>query len=1472
MTSPLSTGPATAFLRQLPVAAKEGGVLVTRDNFDRLKPLKNFDELLAQASDDIPAFDVKAFQEVNQLSDEAADSNKTKSKNKSSDFSSVTAPHELNSSLQRAIRDASGGGPAAQPTLVRGAKKNQNKPKRTVNGKPVKEILDNIAKKNQQAGAAGQIDFCGVTLAANKNSSAFHKNTPTFYRVTPDHILLDTQLERARKAVATVEEKQNLAKQLREEKKSTKNSKAGVLAHSSTKEKNSHQDELANFAEMWRARDKALTELEELGMLDGEELLRKADRPEYSYYNGATMMGGGIPIAPGQKPASAEDGKNPSRLFSYALNFKRIEELLSNEALRLQDRLDAMEEKQMQQSDETEGGVNALLPSLSVEVRTLVGDLCFHMKQAAFTETNGVYHEKNYTDSAATTPAAAGNKRKDKATSRAEDLHASAGRSSPTFSDSTTTKTGTTLVKKAKQVKTITLADYFNHSVEPHAHTKAPRRADKMSLDVELQHFTRVSLEEKLLKLFEILLCGREGILELAEFAMTATTGEQTSTQVQITNGNKNDDVASGSSSSRSPFFSPPSRSTPGSQADNNSPLEGSIVKIRGKFPHMLPTPTTEDRRAQETNFSDASLKLEDYWDIGVAQTTAFHDVLIRLVANYFSDLEQQKRDVAATSSKKNNKPNFLDYHVNDTIDALNRQTMNSRLSVSEKCRKDFARRGEGLATASLLTSGLLHLFLLHDAVVRKMIQPARCLSARKEPCIKLKESKDKGIGKNGKKSKSFERMEVPPPDLKKLKTGDLFRIGSVHRTYGWRCLPYNDTRALLLHLTDEDFEAGSLVPSSVLQKIAEAQETQKNKESTSAMMTGTNNSLPGKGNKGKKGKKAAKQKELEQEVRQMIEDTILYEKKSRQTAWKQSSLRIYACVTLPTEITTSSSSASSSTTTGYNCNPADALADFDALLEASTDLAPPAARDYKIVGYVILPTSATKWNPRLDQMIAAGDRTGSYNGKKPAPGQTQVWFSPDETSVAMWIEAEDRSKASGMDILALREEKMQEVDLDYRHDPHAGARARLPGQQIQTNMMSITAATEFAKLISNRKQLALKQIEWFRRTFPELPLFNNTLFHMLRTVLQGCTLDFRYLGLKTVWQRLAMTYRAPPQASDNSKAGSLKDRDVKGEKGAKDKGSKGRGKNKKNEEPKKNEQSTRNPWMYNSGGEASPSGWGTWSSYNYERTHDPRTNGATGSGTNSPTDVESPPVVNFSALQNHKDTRAISGASPLWRFCPAEIVSGVGAGGVSLSTNLNDFRNFYDYADQLQKMILNKDQNRARNSSYDDNQQRHDDSDYFYGNVAGEGIDDDVYSEDQINQEHEQHKSVDQLQFTLAIADAQSLVEQQEANPPGGWNPYRDGAGLPPDAQQVLADVVPPEFLDGQRAHLLRHNALAHARALGAEERERHGRGHWGLDGQWHEDDHFSDEDEDDYSMDDDYNYHWAQMLQDELGIEFFG
>ncbi|CAD7923988.1 unnamed protein product [Amoebophrya sp. A120] len=421
--------------------------------------------------------------------------------------------------------------------------------------------------------------------------------------------------------------------------------------------------------------------------------------------------------------------------------------------------------------------------------------------------------------------------------------------------------------------------------------------------------------------------------------------------------------------------------------------------------------------------------------------------------------------------------------------DTQQRRVMNTvRAFLDEKAfknnhyhaHKDLLKRGGGFVVASLLTAGLLNMWLLRDSLIQKLwevvyvsemddavgyhsptnessgktVSQLSSAGAEKETLTKSEDQevnllmRMEGLTREAarevvlgirKKRQEMEKFD----DVRQLKTGDIFKLGYGKNVDGWRCVPMGSSaRALLVNVVRESYSPGNLLPQNGVPKS--------NSGSSVSRMTDV-----------------AKQEE---------EDAVM---------------RCYACLDVR-----QSEDINEEDGNRRSCERA-------------------------IVGYVLLPTAAVD---KSDE----GHCTLARRIQQAKNKEVEAVSFP-EHCYAMFIEPEDWQR-SGIELLSLRErnvEKLKKSSVRGNHD------------RKEEKRMKISAAAEFADLLEQRKALAVQRVNWIRCTFPELTS-TDIPWDLLRSLSRGCEIDTTPLVYKNLWRFLCSSFAdgAEPEAVVETSAG----------------------------------------------------------------------------------------------------------------------------------------------------------------------------------------------------------------------------------------------------------------------------------------------------------------------------------------------
>ncbi|CAD7934211.1 unnamed protein product [Amoebophrya sp. A120] len=685
--------------------------------------------------------------------------------------------------------------------------------------------------------------------------------------------------------------------------------------------------------------------------------------------------------------------------------------------------------------------------------------------------------------------------------------------------------------------------------------TSYPNRPDlksknRTTLDVDLQRVLRLDVEKKLAALYEKLLYGDPASVAVGSSCLTVKTGTSS--------------AASGGTSSSS--LSQPSGVT------------AAAAGRQRNFCDVLPVPEASQKRG-----SDPDLDL--LWDVPyeliaifvnnvVGDVTQFEEKTSLIGGDGLLDELQLLKEAGADNMSK----------VRDELEA-------AKKSRSERRLKDAAQRAGGFAVGSLLTTALMHLWLLDKEYVRRMtrivtiptpeevaaqkkkkkeeeaaqaaaraklqgqragrrrrgllqrnalltdsddeiidpddidivavveaaaatdaeavaVQQDEAAAAAEEPPTRADEA---GTGENGtaeqansageavaaddgeaEEQAAEEQLEVAETSaqkskinlttkhvmvsddedlksVKEMKTGDLFQVGCCAGALGWRCLPYGkEDRVLLLHLTDDCFAPGSL-------KVIGAPSVKISVECDAGLSLYKD------------------QRSEEMKARKRRDEV------SRQHPW-----RLYVCV----RMLGSSDGVSGPGASSGGC-----------------------VYDQCIVGYAILPTrNVTRVRADVERQdyrrnydseerygFGYGESRWSPDGEISSltPGRVGVPQFGFHSSVGMFIERKDFS-VSGLNLMVSREKKLREAILTEA----------LSNLSVIEDPQSITTTLRFAELLERREELAIKKIDWFRATFPVIFYKEcESQWTLLRTLLQGCDYGLHILGLQTVVRQLGDSF-----------------------------------------------------------------------------------------------------------------------------------------------------------------------------------------------------------------------------------------------------------------------------------------------------------------------------------------------------------
>ncbi|CAD7934209.1 unnamed protein product [Amoebophrya sp. A120] len=432
-------------------------------------------------------------------------------------------------------------------------------------------------------------------------------------------------------------------------------------------------------------------------------------------------------------------------------------------------------------------------------------------------------------------------------------------------------------------------------------------------------------------------------------------------------------------------------------QLFEDSDIIKTTMAAKFRFPDVLPLPVKKD----------TSDRIDLQWDIGN------HDDMYRFAHDLRKAVDKADTTTAPQSTT----------------------SQGAGVEIPSVTRgRDLEKRGGGYVVANLLTAGLLQLWLLDDGSVRHLLaavdtKPSEGgrvpsdhrLLPQLEPLHFNLERDEKRcrIPRLGRKStKGF-----PTTELKKLVTGDLVRIGHIRGTFGWRCVPCGDSRALLLRLDHDEWLASSVKRSTV---AAESQ----------AEIDGA--------------------VECEKRGAPSYEDVAKLRCEEMQ---KRSPWRAYVCVEMPgaagaPSLSSSSTRDSASAIAGYLLVPTGGL---------STVCAEPH-------------------NEERDRNLMMRENKRRENIPSSRCEQLDEWLLNDEIAfhpqaVGMFISANDHDK-SGMDLLSLREKQLGQAK---------ACGALPPRISYSGMPESVDCVTRFATLLEARKQLAVKKIDWFRNTYPAI-------------------------------------------------------------------------------------------------------------------------------------------------------------------------------------------------------------------------------------------------------------------------------------------------------------------------------------------------------------------------------------------------
>ncbi|CAD7934205.1 unnamed protein product [Amoebophrya sp. A120] len=310
-----------SFLRQFPTdMTKEGGVVVTRANFEAMKRMRSFDELLSRAEEKLPPFDIDKFKEQNAIRNEYTDHEQSVTDDSDEDdVEDVSALHGPLGEGEIGVRRKK------KKSVFSVVKKAGIEPKvNSIAGDNDQKIVGEGADSSAHLQSSGT-ESCSSSAAAASGSTGDEKHGK-FYRVHPDQFVVDSQLRVKQQLVDDYSEKHQ---QYRNRPKVCPSKDTAV----------------AEFAELSRAQTRAFTGTCELRVFGNRSGTRVAAR--FRATNAA----------------------------SYLESMRKITEFIDLEAGHLHGIAHAAFLGQY------ESLPGRLLPDLGVEIRSFGGDLCCGIKR-----------------------------------------------------------------------------------------------------------------------------------------------------------------------------------------------------------------------------------------------------------------------------------------------------------------------------------------------------------------------------------------------------------------------------------------------------------------------------------------------------------------------------------------------------------------------------------------------------------------------------------------------------------------------------------------------------------------------------------------------------------------------------------------------------------------------------------------------------------------------------------------------------------------------------------------------------------------------------------------------------------------------------------------------------------------------------------------------------------------------------------
>ncbi|CAD7934203.1 unnamed protein product, partial [Amoebophrya sp. A120] len=641
------------FLRSLPDGLREeGAVLCTRDNFAALKECDTYDELLAKAESKLPKFDLEAFRTTVLYGDhlikfeDAADedpeedeeaeeedpnvdcgdgdadeensaeaivvgpqlpqveaaetagkqedqhgSRKGGGEEKADAGSEVTTRHEdVSEVVDTAAKRRKVDRPVSAPPAEKG------KPATAAaleTGSAVEDVEMQDASGTEQAVGAHQDQRRGCSEDKVKNTEPEAK----FYRLCPDQFVVDTQIATAEKYLDVYEEKRSASSKFVEQKSVGLAETPGV----------------SEFAEFSRAQTRAFAKFEEVEKLSfvGEKHGHYSEKDRHPVYK---QMKAAELFVQSRGRAMRDDAVRCFR--------KHIELLFSSS--------------------------DAAFPDLSLEVRSIGGDLLCDRKRVLPVESRGDARDRSC-------------------------LHLINDikyRRAPGDDGA------------SAQAKLTDLTEYNDVKM----FSSELQRTKTVTVDALLFHFMRQALEEKLLAVFKYLRCGddyREGAL----FSTISSNATMPQDNRRITKFSNYHPI---------PAYGP-----------NN------VKPVRA---------VSEDGMLGAASTNCTPLSIEEYWDIPLGTIKTFKSYITarvsvitnRVITKHYEILDAREKDRLRDLGGSG---------VAHVVESLRgERVFDLRSDRKAALVKDVMQRGGGFIVSSLLTSSLLRVWLLDDAIVRSLV------------------------------------------------------------------------------------------------------------------------------------------------------------------------------------------------------------------------------------------------------------------------------------------------------------------------------------------------------------------------------------------------------------------------------------------------------------------------------------------------------------------------------------------------------------------------------------------------------------------------------------------------------------------------------------------------------------------------------------------------------------------------------